>query len=91
MYLNPQASSAADVSAVASTYHILSAKAQQILFQSDSSGCYFFFDFDSTKIANTSGTQRIAGDTPVIMNVNHPNYVTFLGGTTGYIYITEFV
>jgi len=91
MHLNPQISSAAEVKAAGSTYHILSGRAQQILLQSDSSGCYFFFDFDTTAITNTSGTQRIAGDTPVIMNVNHPNYISILGGTTGYVYITEFI
>jgi len=86
-------SSAAFTSGTNSTYHILSGQAQQILFCSNSSANYFYYDFDTTSFTSltASGAQRITGDTPVLLNVDGPTYVALLGATSGYVYITEFI
>jgi len=92
-YLNPYISSAAATSGTDSTYHILSGQAQQILFCSNSSANPFYYDFDTTSFTSltASGTQKVAGNTPILINVNHPTYVAILGGTSGFVYITEFI
>jgi len=90
MWLNPQVSSAAMTSGTNATYHTLSGRAQQILLCSNSSDNYFYFNFDTTGI-DTSASQRITGDTPVVFAVDHPEYITILGAASGVVYITEFV
>ena len=90
MILNPTISSAAMTSGTDSTYHYLSGQAQQILMCSNSSDNSFYYNFDTTSIT-VAQSQRITGNTPVILNVNHPTYVSLLGATSGYVYITEFI
>ena len=90
MILNPQVSSMAVTSGTDSTYHYLTGQASQILMCSNSSDNYFYYNFDTTGL-DTTASQRITGDTPVILNVNHPTYVSILGAASGYVYITEFI
>ena len=90
MWLNPVVSSAAATSGTNATYHTLSGRAKQLLLCSNSSDNYFYYNCDTTGL-NTSASQRLPGDTPVLINVNYPSYITILGGDSGYVYITEFV
>ena len=90
MWLNPQVSSAAITSGTNATFHTLGGKAQQIMLCSNSSDNYFYFNLDTTGI-DTSASQRITGDTPVIFPVNHPTSIAILGAASGIVYITEFV
>lgn len=93
-YLNPVHSSAASITAAATTYHPLSGQAEQILLCTTASALYFYFTFDSTAALTapcTASAMFCPGNYPLLINVNHPTYINLLGQGTGYLYITEFV
>ena len=90
-YLNPIVSSAAVLDGATSTYHPLSGQAQQILMCTTATGVSFAYTFDSTNFAATSGVAWQPGLDPVIINVNHPDYVVLYSASTGWVHITEFV
>ena len=83
---------AAQTSGSNSTYHTLSGQANRILLCSTSTGNAFFFTFNSTyATGNTTSCQYVPGDYPILISCDHPTYITILGGSSGYVYMTEFI
>jgi hypothetical protein len=92
-YLNPVISSVAVTDGAASTYHLLSGQAQQMLLSSTSTDNSFYFTFDTTGslAAITTNTQWTPGHYVILINCNNPAYINIFGVATGYISIMEFV
>ena len=90
--LTPYISSAASLSTAATTAHNLTGRAEELLMCSNSSAVMWYYTFATGATTYTTDKQYVPGDTPILIGCDMSTCIWLMsGGTTGLVYITEFI